>query len=141
MTFLLAGALQCGDPASQDYAHNCANASAFGATRGPVPPAPNRQQISFNFRPCPRLLAHSKVDDPRAKGSIAALSWTLVMIDANDPAHGVATQQASAPASPCVGVCQLDAQQVCIGCGRHVIEITAAGVEAARVRWADLQKS
>jgi predicted Fe-S protein YdhL (DUF1289 family) len=27
-------------------------------------------------------------------------------------------------ASPCTGVCQLDAQQVCIGCGRTAGEIT-----------------
>ena len=39
-----------------------------------------------------------------------------------------------APASPCNGVCRLDAQQVCVGCGRHVAEIVAAGVEAERRR-------
>ena len=42
--------------------------------------------------------------------------------------------------SPCVGVCRLDDQQVCRGCGRHIVEITAAGVAAVRAR-AEKQKS
>jgi len=62
------------------------------------------------------------------------------MNDANDQTPIVAKSQASAPASPCVGVCQLDEQQVCLGCGRHVIEITAAGFEAARARSLKLQE-
>ncbi len=27
--------------------------------------------------------------------------------------------------SPCIGVCQLDAEQVCLGCGRRMKEIAA----------------
>lgn len=27
------------------------------------------------------------------------------------------------PASPCTGVCRLDAASVCLGCGRHIDEI------------------
>jgi predicted Fe-S protein YdhL (DUF1289 family) len=45
-----------------------------------------------------------------------------------------AAAPAGPKASPCVGVCRLDAQQVCIGCGRHIVEIAAAGVEAERLR-------
>jgi predicted Fe-S protein YdhL (DUF1289 family) len=40
----------------------------------------------------------------------------------------------AASASPCVGVCRLDAHQVCVGCGRHIVEIAAAGVAAERAR-------
>jgi predicted Fe-S protein YdhL (DUF1289 family) len=31
------------------------------------------------------------------------------------------------PASPCVGVCRLDAHSVCVGCGRRIEEIAAWG--------------
>jgi uncharacterized protein len=33
------------------------------------------------------------------------------------------------PASPCVGVCRLDASNVCIGCGRTIEEIISAGTK------------
>lgn len=33
--------------------------------------------------------------------------------------------------SPCVRICKLDARQVCIGCGRHINEIIAAGSAVA----------
>jgi predicted Fe-S protein YdhL (DUF1289 family) len=36
--------------------------------------------------------------------------------------------------SLCVGVCRLDDRQICIGCGRHIVEIAAAGVAAERKR-------
>jgi predicted Fe-S protein YdhL (DUF1289 family) len=42
-----------------------------------------------------------------------------------------------AVASPCVGVCRLDDNQICIGCGRHIVEITYAGVAAERARRAE----
>jgi len=29
----------------------------------------------------------------------------------------------AAPASPCIGICRIDAQRVCIGCFRHIDEI------------------
>jgi len=29
--------------------------------------------------------------------------------------------------SPCIKVCKLNEQKVCIGCGRHIDEIIAAG--------------
>ncbi|MFN3888780.1 MAG: DUF1289 domain-containing protein [Beijerinckiaceae bacterium] len=45
------------------------------------------------------------------------------------------------PASPCVGVCRLDDRQVCVGCGRHIVEIAAAGVAAERTRARKLQES
>jgi predicted Fe-S protein YdhL (DUF1289 family) len=25
--------------------------------------------------------------------------------------------------SPCIGVCRVDAEQVCVGCGRHIDEV------------------
>ena len=47
-------------------------------------------------------------------------------------------QQQAAPedgfTSPCVGVCRLDDRQICLGCGRHIVEIAAAGVAAERAR-------
>lgn len=27
------------------------------------------------------------------------------------------------PESPCVGLCQLDAARICLGCGRHIDEV------------------
>ncbi len=42
--------------------------------------------------------------------------------------------QASALASQCVGVCKLNERQIYVGCGRYVIEITAAAIETARAR-------
>jgi predicted Fe-S protein YdhL (DUF1289 family) len=42
--------------------------------------------------------------------------------DEGGAAAGMATEE-----SPCVGVCKLDARDVCIGCGRHIDEIAAAG--------------
>ncbi len=65
------------------------------------------------------------------------------MTDADDviPAVAQTSAQARALASPCVGVCRLNDQQICVGCGRHVIEITAAGVAAARARLANIQES
>ncbi len=48
------------------------------------------------------------------------------------------TQPTGAPdegfKSLCVGVCRLDDRQICIGCGRHIVEIAAAGVAAERAR-------
>ncbi|HEX4871689.1 MAG TPA: DUF1289 domain-containing protein [Nevskiaceae bacterium] len=35
------------------------------------------------------------------------------------------TPPAAEPASPCIGVCQLDAARVCLGCGRAIDEIAA----------------
>jgi len=32
---------------------------------------------------------------------------------------------AQSPASPCTGVCQLDAADICLGCGRSLAEIAA----------------
>jgi predicted Fe-S protein YdhL (DUF1289 family) len=51
--------------------------------------------------------------------------------------------------SPCIDVCALDRNEVCIGCGRHIDEVVAWGtapsetklriVEAARRRLAAMQ--
>jgi|TARA_R110000803_G_C11957163_1_gene318297 predicted Fe-S protein YdhL (DUF1289 family) len=30
--------------------------------------------------------------------------------------------------SPCIGTCTLNEDNVCIGCGRHIDEITEAGI-------------
>ncbi len=46
-----------------------------------------------------------------------------------------------ATASPCVGVCRLDSAQVCVGCGRHIVEIAAAGVAAEQARARRLRES
>jgi len=54
------------------------------------------------------------------------------MQDSSRPRNEPEQSQAEFVASPCVGVCRLDTQQVCIGCGRHIVEITAAGVAARR---------
>lgn len=43
--------------------------------------------------------------------------------------------------SPCVGVCRLDSAQVCVGCGRHIVEIAAAGVAAEQARVRRLRES
>lgn len=53
--------------------------------------------------------------------------------------------------SPCVGTCKLNAEQVCVGCGRSLVEIgqwlradneqRRRIVEAARARRADLAAS
>ena len=51
--------------------------------------------------------------------------------------------------SPCIDICELDRNEVCIGCGRHIDEVVAWGtapseqklriVEAARKRLAAMQ--
>jgi predicted Fe-S protein YdhL (DUF1289 family) len=42
---------------------------------------------------------------------------------------------AAEPASPCVGLCQLNAARVCRGCGRHIDEIAEwSYASAARKR-------
>lgn len=39
----------------------------------------------------------------------------------------------NAPQSPCIGLCQLDASRVCLGCGRHIDEVVEwAFVDEAR---------
>jgi len=50
------------------------------------------------------------------------------MRDAELSNEEIAAAGAAPQASPCVGVCQLDVRNVCIGCGRHIDEIVAAGV-------------
>jgi hypothetical protein len=35
----------------------------------------------------------------------------------------------------CVNVCRLDDNKICVGCGRHIDEITRAGNRALRIRW------
>jgi predicted Fe-S protein YdhL (DUF1289 family) len=49
------------------------------------------------------------------------------MGDAELSEEGVAAAGTAPQDSPCVGVCKLDARDVCVGCGRHIDEIAAAG--------------
>lgn len=62
------------------------------------------------------------------------------MQDSAPPPHAQPPAD-EAPASPCVNVCRLDERQICVGCGRHIVEIAAAGVEAERRRALKLQES
>jgi predicted Fe-S protein YdhL (DUF1289 family) len=34
--------------------------------------------------------------------------------------------------SPCVKICQLDENNICVGCGRHIDEIKQAGIETKK---------
>ncbi|MBX9728882.1 MAG: DUF1289 domain-containing protein [Sphingopyxis sp.] len=52
-----------------------------------------------------------------------------------------AVMDGQAPASPCIGVCRLDSAQFFVGCGRHIVEIAAAGVAAEQARARRLQES
>jgi len=62
------------------------------------------------------------------------------MQDSFPPPHAKAPE-GEALDSPCVNVCRLDERQICVGCGRHIVEIAAAGVEAERRRSLKLQES
>lgn len=51
------------------------------------------------------------------------------------PAADLTDQDLSEPQSPCVGLCQLDVAQICLGCGRHIDEVIEwSFVEDARKR-------
>ena len=63
------------------------------------------------------------------------------MQDSTTSLENPAAQTDSAAASPCVGVCRLDARQICLGCGRHIVEIAAAGVAAEQARVRRLKES
>ena len=39
------------------------------------------------------------------------------------------------PASPCINVCVLDAEQICTGCGRTIEEIARWGQMSAAEQW------
>ena len=34
--------------------------------------------------------------------------------------------------SPCIGTCILDSENICVGCGRHIEEIIAAGLKVTK---------
>jgi predicted Fe-S protein YdhL (DUF1289 family) len=63
------------------------------------------------------------------------------MHDPSIIANAAAEVADEAVTSPCVGVCRLDQNQICVGCGRHIVEITYAGVAAERARRAQRQDS
>jgi predicted Fe-S protein YdhL (DUF1289 family) len=51
------------------------------------------------------------------------------------------TFTASIPLSPCIRVCTLDDDRVCMGCGRHVDEIAAWTLMSVAEQWAVLARS
>jgi predicted Fe-S protein YdhL (DUF1289 family) len=63
------------------------------------------------------------------------------MQDSTTLPDGPAAIDGRSPASPCIGVCRLESAQVCIGCGRHIVEIAAAGVTAEQARARKLRES
>lgn len=62
-------------------------------------------------------------------------------MDSNQKLKRQSASSVESPASPCVRNCCLDGDDVCVGCGRHINEITGWSAASPQQQWQIVAKA